>query len=134
MALLKQIKNPLSRLKDGVGIKIDSRFEKIPLKSLFLISIIVNILFILLGLVSQLVLPPEVPLFYGLPKNSEQLAPSLFIIVPAVISLFITVVNAVISINVDSTYLKKTLAFASISVCLLSVIATYKIIFLVGSI
>lgn len=124
----------LTQIKDRAKIKIDSRFEKIPLKSLFVISIIVNITFILLGLVSQLVLPPEVPLFYGLPKNSEQLAPSLFIVIPATISLIITILNAVISINIDSIYLKKSLAFASISVCLLSVVAIYKIIFLVGSI
>lgn len=108
--------------------------KPLPLKPLFITSIIVNFLFILLGLIGQLVLPPEIPLFYGLPKNSEQLAPSLFIVIPSLISLLIAVINAVISINIDGIYLKKALAFASISVCLLSVIATYKIIFLVGSI
>jgi hypothetical protein len=117
MALLTQIKE-----------------SNLPLKSLFTISAVINMVFILLGLVGQLVLPPEIPLFYGLPKNSEQLAPSIFIILPSISSLIITVVNAVISINIDGVYLKKSLAFASISVCLLSVIATYKIIFLVGSI
>ncbi|MEK7169054.1 MAG: hypothetical protein AAB778_03515 [Patescibacteria group bacterium] len=108
--------------------------KPLPLKPLFITSIVVSFLFILLGLVGQLVLPPEIPLFYGLPKNSEQLAPSLFIVIPSLISLLITVINAVISINIDGIYLKKALAFASISVCLLSAIATYKIIFLVGSI
>lgn len=128
------LKNPISALKDGAKIKIDSRFEKMPLKSLFVISIIINALFILIGLISQLILPPEIPLFYGLPKNNEQLAPSLFIVLPAATSLIITIVNAVLSINTDSSYLKKTLAFASISASLLSSIATYKIILLVGSI
>lgn len=108
--------------------------KPLPLKPLFIISIVVSFLFILGGLICQLILPPEIPLFYGLPKNSEQLAPSLFIVIPSLISLLITIVNAIISINIDGVYLKKTLAFASISVCLLSVIATYKIIFLVGSI
>lgn len=106
----------------------------LPLKSLFVISIIISVLFILLGLISQLILPPQIPLFYGLPKNNEQLAQSLFIVIPSLISLLITIINAIISINIDGIYLKKALAFASISVCLLSVIATYKIIFLVGSI
>lgn len=130
MALLTQMKNPLSGLKDSIGTKS----AHLPLKSLFVISIILNALFILIGLISQLILPPEIPLFYGLPKNSEQLAPSLFIILPASISLIITITNAVLSINTDNNYLKKTLAFASVSASLLSSIATYKIIFLVGSI
>lgn len=108
--------------------------SSLPLKSLFTTSVAVNLMFILLGLASQLVLPPEIPLFYGLPKNNEQLAPSIFIILPSLVSLFLTVINAIISINVEGIYLKKALAFASISICLLSVIATYKIIFLVGSI
>lgn len=108
--------------------------SNLPLKPLFATSVVINGIFILLGLVVQLVLPPEIPLFYGLPKNSEQLAPSIFIILPNIVSILLTVINAVISINVEGVYLKKSLAFASISICLLSVIATYKIIFLVGSI
>ena len=116
MALLTQIKE-----------------SSLPLKSLFTISAVINIVFILLGLVGQLVLPPEIPLFYGLPKNSEQLAPSILIIVPASVSLIITVFNAIIATKIEGQYLKKALAFASISVTLLSVVATYKIIFLVGS-
>lgn len=117
MALLTQIKE-----------------SNLPLKSLYTISTVINIVFIIFGLISQLILPPEIPLYYGLPKNSEQLASSIFIVLPSIISLIITLINAVISINIDGVYLKKALAFASISVCLLSVIATYKIIFLVGSI
>lgn len=127
MALFKQIKSPK-------GIKIDPRFEKLPLKSLFVISFFVNSSLIILGLLSKLVLPPEIPLFYGLPKNSQQLSQSIFIILPSLISLILTLANSVISINLDSQFLKRSLAFASILVTLLSLITTYKIIFLVGSI
>ena len=108
--------------------------SSLPLKSLFTTSVVINGVFILLGLLGQLILPPQIPLFYGLPKNSEQLAPSIFITLLSVVSLFLTVINAIISINIEGVYLKKALAFASISICLLSVIATYKIVFLVGSI
>lgn len=124
----------LTKMKDRTGIKIDPRFEKLPLKSLFVISVITNTIFILISFVSQLLLPPVIPLFYGLPKNAEQLAASLFIVVPSVIAIVFTIINAMISIKVEGQYLKRTLAFASISITLLSVVATYKIIFLVGSI
>ncbi len=127
MALFKQIKKP-------VGIKIDPRFEKLPLKPLFVISFFANIGSILLSLLSKFILPPEIPLFYGLPKNSLQLASSFFIVLPSFISLAITVINSLISINLESQYLKRVLAFTSISVTLLGLITTYKIIFLVGSI
>lgn len=121
------------KIKEVSHIKMDPRFEKLPLKYLFVISFFINLIFILFGLASTFILPPEIPLFYGLPKNSAQLAKSLYIIIPAAVSMVITIVNAVISINIESQYLKRAMAFASLSVTILSVIATYKIIFLVGS-
>lgn len=114
--------------------KFSPEFEKLPLKKLFIASFIINLIVILSGLLIRLILPPKIPLFYGLPQTSEQLAPSVLIILPATIALFFTIINSIFSINIDSTYLKKTLAFASISVSLLSLIGTFKIIFLIGSI
>ena len=107
-------------------------FEKMPLKNLFLVSIVINLVFILLGLFANLILPPEIPLFYGLPKNSEQLTRSIFIVLPSLVSLVMTLVNITISVKVDSQYLKRVMAFASTGITILSIIATYKIIFLVG--
>lgn len=121
------------KIKDASQIKIDPRFEKLPLKNLFVISIILNLLFIFIGLVSTLILPPQIPLFYGLPKNSSQLANSLSIIIPSSAAMIMIIINAIVSINLDSQYLKRVMAFASLSVTILSIIATYKIIFLVGS-
>lgn len=121
------------KIKKIPAIKIDPRFEKLPLKHLFIISLIINLVLILSGLFAKLILPPEIPLFYGLPKNEDQLAKSIYIILPALISIIITIFNTVLSIISSNIYLKKTLAFASISITILSVVATYKIIFLVGS-
>ena len=121
------------KIKDASHLKIDPRFEKLPLRYLFIVSFIINAIFIIFGLVSTFILPPEIPLFYGLPKNSEQLANSMLIILPSSISIFMTLINALISINLESQYLKKTMAFASIAVTILGTIATYKIIFLVGA-
>lgn len=116
MALLKQIKE-----------------SALPLKSLFVTSVVINLILIISGLLAKFILPPEIPLFYGLPKNEDQLAPAIFVILPAVIAILTTVANIVVSLSIDSLYLKRTMAFTSISVTILSLIATYKIIFLVGS-
>ena len=121
------------KLKKVPVIKIDPRFEKLPLRHLFIISLVINCVLILSGLFAKFVLPPEIPLYYGLPKNEDQLANSIYIILPALISILVTIINAVLSVISNSVYLKKTLAFASILVTILSIVATYKIIFLVGS-
>jgi len=121
------------KIKENSHLQIDPRFERLPLKYLFVTSFGLNALFIAFGLLSTFLLPPEIPLFYGLPKTNEQLATSIFIILPSSISLLMTFINSIISINVESQYLKKTLAFTSIAITILNIIATYKIIFLVGS-
>lgn len=115
-------------------IKIVPKFEKLPLKKLFIASFVINIITIILGFLVKFILPPEIPLLYGLPQTSEQLVKSIFIILPSSIALILTIINAIVSISIDGTYLKKTLAFASISISLLSLVGTFKIIFLIGPI
>jgi hypothetical protein len=83
---------------------------------------------------AQLILPPEIPLFYGQPQNEEQLANSIFIILPSLTAMFLTVLNAYLSIFADSTYLKKVLAFIAVSISILATVTVIKIILLVGSI
>lgn len=115
-------------------IKFIPKFERLPLKKLFIASFIINIFTILVGLLAKFILPPEIPLLYGLPQTSEQLTKSILIILPSSVALFLTIINAILSINTSENYLKKTLAFASISISLLSFIGTFKIILLIGSI
>ncbi len=124
MALSTKIKN--------IGY-INPEFEKLPLKKLFVASFFISIATIILGMVAQFILPPEVPLYYGLPQTRDQIAPSLFIVLPSLVSITITVLNAVFSIKTHDNYLKKALAFTSIAVSILATITTYKIVFLVGS-
>ena len=108
--------------------------SNLPLKNLFVTSLIINLVLVVLSLGAKFILPPEIPLFYGLPKNEDQLAPAIYLFLPSLISIFITIANMVIATAINSNYLKRTLAFASISITILSIIATYKIVFLVGSI
>lgn len=113
--------------------KINPEFEKLPLKKLFVFAFSISIIATILGAVSQFFLPPEIPLFYGLPQTSAQLAPSIFIILPSVISMFLIVVNVFVSLRTSDIYLKKTMAFTSIIVIALSIITIYKIFILVNS-
>ncbi len=114
--------------------KVKPEFEKIPLKGLFIASFLVSAFGILIGIIAQFFLPPQIPLYFGLPQTNAQLAKPLFIILPSFLSLFISMINTIISIRVSDAYLKKTLAFASLAVCILAIVTTLKIIFLVSTI
>jgi len=115
-------------------IKVDPRFEKLPLKNLIIFSLATNLLFLLIAGLSTFILPPEIPLFYGLPKTSEQLVKSFLITIPSLITFILTIINSVIAINIEGQYLKKALAFVTILLTVLNIVTTYKIIALVGSI
>lgn len=114
-------------------MKIDSDFQKLPLKNLFSYSLIIDSVVLALSLLSRLTLPPQIPLFYGFPQTEAQLAPSILIILPSLVAIILTILNALIALNLESVYLKKVLAFTSLSFTILAFIATYKIVFLVGS-
>lgn len=115
-------------------IKMLPGFEKLPLKGSFIFSVVTSTVTIIFGLLSNIILPPVIPLFYGLPQTNAQLANGFAIVIPATISIVFTLLNAVISINSNSMYVKKVLAVSTILICILATITTFKIIFLVGSI
>lgn len=110
------------------------KFERLPLRKFYVFSFFLNIFIISIGILAKLVLPPEIPLFYGFPQSNQQISQSLFLFIPPLISLTFTLFNAYLSIFVDNTYLKKVFAFSSILVSMLSTVTVVKIIFLVGNI
>ncbi len=111
---------------------IKSEFEKLPLKNVYFFSLFFSAIIFIISLVSQFILPPQIPLYFGLPQTSDQLASSFMIIVPSLSSILIIIINILIAINLNDNYIKKTLAFGSISVFILSAITTIKIILLVS--
>lgn len=114
--------------------KVKPEFERLPLKSLFVTTIIISTVTILLGLIAQIILPPQIPLFFGLPQTKSQLAPAIFIILPSAISILFTLLNIFISIKTHDNYLKKVMAFSAITVSIMASITTFKIVFLISSI
>lgn len=118
-----------------IGNKSESsRFlAKIPLKNYLLASYGIALLTFGIFLLSFRHLPPEVPLFYGLPKGEEQLASSGKLFIPALLALITTIFNTFLILLLEDNFLKKSLVLASFGVNLLSLITTLRIITLVSS-
>lgn len=113
-------------------MNLNTAFDKLPLKKLNIFAFIISIITVIVGLISQIILPPEIPLFYGLPQNSAQISPSILIILPSSIAILMTSVNILISMYISDNYLKKALVFTSLLIAILSAITTYKILLLVS--
>lgn len=104
------------------------------LKQFFLISLSISLGSILLSLLAQPILPPQIPLFYGLPEGEGQLAPALALALPGTFSFFILIVNLAVIKIIKDDFLRKILAVAAFTVSVFAIITTAKIIFLVGNI
>lgn len=117
----------------GLSEKNRARIEKLPFKNLILASVVINLTTAILVILLQKFLPPEVPLFYGLPKGEEQLANSVRLIIPSLVSFIIISFNSALSLFLDDDFSKKALILAGASVVFLTTITTLKIILLVGS-
>lgn len=107
--------------------------DLVPFKKILIPAIFFSLGTIALTLFLQKSLPPEVPLFYGLPRTEEQLVPSLSLIIPSLASIAIIVVNLLISQFLKDDYLRKVLVLVGVTGVFFATITTLKIIFLVGS-
>lgn len=103
-----------------------------PIKSVIYASFAINLVCALLILSVKNFLPPVVPLFYGLPSGSEQLAPSMWLFILPAASTLITFTNFLIASGIKDLYLKKALIISSVFVAILNAITVIKIILLVG--
>lgn len=93
----------------------------------------INLVVILLVFAAKSVLPPLVPLFYGLPTGEEQLASSTFLITPALTSIAVVLVNAFLARVVKNNFLQRVLLGISWATAALSTITIIRIIWLVGA-
>ena len=114
--------------------KLQNKKEnKLPLQNLLIVSLVVNVLVIASVIMLKNNLPPEVPLFYGMPKGSEQLAMSNFLILPSAISMIFIFVNVGISYFTSDEFIKNILIATGVAATIFSSITTVRIIFLIGS-
>jgi len=92
-----------------------------------------NAFLVLVFLLFQNTLPPVIPLFYGMPKGTAQLAPRIGIILPPAISAAITVTNIALLSTTRNDFLQKLLIVISFIVTLLSTVTVVRIFMLVSS-
>jgi len=114
-------------------MKIPKSLNKIPFKNTVLALLFINFLIIILVIFAQRFLPPVVPLFYGQPQGSQQLAKSIFLVIPPLIALGIVTVNTGILFFMKNDFLQKVLLGLAAGTTILATITVVKIIFLVGS-
>ncbi len=103
-----------------------------PFKNYALAVALTSFLVILVALLAKRWLPPQIPLFYGLPEGEEQLASTWKLVIPGAIAFIIAGVNILLSFFLKDDFLKKTLIVASFTATFFAAITTLKIIFLVG--
>jgi hypothetical protein len=92
----------------------------------------VNLLVVAAVILLQSKLPPEIPLFYGLPDGEKQLAPTLALVAPNTTALIVTVVNSLIAAKIGNDLIRKALVASSIAATFLATVTVIKIILLVG--
>jgi len=107
--------------------------EKIPYRNFVFASLAINLIGIILVFLLQKKLPPEVPLFYGLPEGEEQLTNPQGLILPFIVSSILTIFNTILTFLLEDQFLQKTLAVSTLATSILAFVTVSKIILLVGS-
>jgi len=108
-------------------------FPTLPYKKLLLITLIANLASLALALLSQIFLPPQIPLYYGQAEAENIVAPSLALILPSIISLAFLGLNLLLSFVIKDDFLKKVMVISSFAASLFATTTIIKIAFLVGS-
>lgn len=104
---------------------------QIPYKNYVVAAAVVSVATILIVILVSGILPPQIPLFYGLPESEEQLAPTLGLIIPGVIALAICGINVALAMLLEDEFLKKTLIASSFVASFFAAVTTLKIIWLI---
>jgi len=120
------------KIGSALGKKAEEIRDDIPFQKLTSAVIIINLAVIIGILAIKRFLPPEVPLFYGLPEGGDQLGRDYQLAIPSIVSLCIIFLNIVIGIVVKDEFLVKILILTGIASTFFSLVTTFKIIFLVG--
>jgi len=123
-----------SNKKESKRVSKDKKkaFSKPPFLNVFYISLAINTVAIIGILLLGNRLPPQLPLFYGLPEGKEQLTTKLGLTTAAFTALGIVLMNAILSAFLRNEFLRKTLILVGFAVSFLSLITTAEIILLIG--
>lgn len=107
-------------------------WKKIPFRKLVYAALVINLLTAVLIIAIRSLLPPVVPLLYGLPAGAQQLVKTPFLLIVPLIAQLITLGNILLTLTTKDIFFKKTLVVTSIFISILSTITIVKIILLIG--
>ncbi|OGM02610.1 hypothetical protein A2115_01185 [Candidatus Woesebacteria bacterium GWA1_41_8] len=107
--------------------------SRIPFKKVVYLSLALSAFDILVVFLLQKNLPPEVPLYYGLPEGEGQLTTAAGLAIAGVFSMSVVLINVIISTLLQSEFLQRILVLTSFAVAFMSLFTTLEIVLLVGS-
>jgi len=103
-----------------------------PLKKLLLAAFILNVVVGLTAFFIKPLLPPQIPLYYGMAEAEKVVAPSWALVIPSLASLGILGINFALGLTLEDEFLKKTLVLTGLAASFFAIVTTLKIVFLVG--
>jgi hypothetical protein len=109
------------------------RLESLPQRRLAYFSILLSILTIAVVFIAKGHLPPEVPLYYGLPISEEQMVPAIELTLPSIFAIALISLNILLALIINDKFLRHTLIVAGFAVSFFATVTTIKIVYLVGS-
>lgn len=126
-------KTKIAEFSERLSSKAKEDFKRIPFARPFYFFLAVNVFVIIMAVLAQKRLPPQIPLYYGLPRGEQQLSDKAGILIPNIISLSVLIINTTLSYLVKDEFLKKTLVVFGFVTVILATVTTLKIILLVGN-
>ena len=103
------------------------------MKKISLLCLIVNLIAIAAVVIMKKNLPLQIPLFYGLPVSSDQLAGNLELVIPSIIAIFLIIINYELNTILKDKFLEKIFLGLIITLTALSTITVIEIFSLVGA-
>lgn len=124
----------VSRLwRENISKKGEVIISVFPFGKAILGVYLLNFFLIITILIARNLLPPEIPLFYGMPEGKEQLTSKISLTIPALSSIIFLSVNLILAFFLKDDFTKKTLVVAGLALSFFSTITILKIFSLVGS-
>jgi hypothetical protein len=105
----------------------------LPFKNTLIFFFLFNLVLIIIILLIQNMLPPQIPLFYGLAEGEEQLVFRIWLILPSLVTLLVMIINSLIAFTAKDVFIKKSLIVSLLALSILTITTTFKIAFLVGN-
>lgn len=127
----KKVKRSILRAPKGIVNKLSTKgqdINKVPLRKILISSFFISVINLIISFSSQSFLPPQIPLWRGLPVSEEQLTPSIQILIPGLVGISISTVNTILIILLEDNHLKKILVLASFFCGVICLITALKII------